>query len=155
MNERENILSLQKKIVLEGYYAERVIIGGEESLIIRAKTIKNYDRFETVLLETLNSLGFLPNLSGTIYIREAVKIETARKEKRKIKMKELYPLIAQEYSTTAIRVERAIRHATEVAWNRSGAERFNCIFGKNLFGKYLRPTSSELICLLSDKITFG
>ena len=71
------------------------------------------------------------------------------------KMKELYPLIAKEYSTTAIRVERAIRHATEVAWNRSGAERFNYIFGKNLFGKYLRPTSSELICLLSDKITFG
>lgn len=136
----------------KGYFLERA---EGQRVIISPKKVHSSNDKDKILSEIFIALGFLPNLSGTNYLREAVKIETERAGKNRSKMKDLYPLVAKEFFTTAERVERSIRNALEVAWNRGGEKNFNSVFGKNLFGRYSRPTSSELIGLLADKITFG
>ena len=147
--EMEGLVILAKE---RGYIAERAAGSG---IIIKPKAAKNREETDKILSAILVSLGFLPNLSGTAYLREAVKIELQKQRKGKSKMKDLYPLVAKEFFTTAERVERSIRNALEVAWNRSGEKSFNSVFGSSVFGRYTRPTSSELIGLLADKINFG
>ncbi|MGN0961637.1 MAG: sporulation initiation factor Spo0A C-terminal domain-containing protein, partial [Christensenellales bacterium] len=66
--------------------------------------------------------------------------------------KQLYPIVAEQYNTTPARVERSIRHAIEIAWNRGKIDKINEVLGVELFGKYDRPTNGELIALLADKL---
>ena len=66
--------------------------------------------------------------------------------------KRLYPTIAEMYDTTPSKVERAIRHAIEVAWNRGKIENINAIFGIKIYNKGDKPTNGELIALVADKI---
>ena len=66
--------------------------------------------------------------------------------------KELYPSIAKKYNTTASRVERAIRHAIEVAWNRGQIEVHDKIFGYTVNSNKGKPTNSEFIAMVADKI---
>ena len=66
--------------------------------------------------------------------------------------KELYPAVAREFDTTASKVERAIRHAIEVAWNRGKIENINEIFGYNIYTKNDKPTNGEFIALIADKL---
>ncbi len=66
--------------------------------------------------------------------------------------KELYPCIAKEFETTASKVERAIRHAIEVAWSRGKIENINEIFGYNIYTKNDKPTNGEFIALIADKL---
>ena len=66
--------------------------------------------------------------------------------------KKLYPSIAEIFQTTPSKVERAIRHAIEVAWNRGKIENINAIFGIKIYNKGEKPTNGELIALVADKI---
>jgi two-component system response regulator (stage 0 sporulation protein A) len=66
--------------------------------------------------------------------------------------KQLYPTIAQMYGTTASRVERAIRHAIEVAWNRGNTDTLNGLFGYTISNGKGKPTNSEFIALIADKM---
>ena len=66
--------------------------------------------------------------------------------------KELYPSIAKKFNTTPSRVERAIRHAIEVAWSRGKMETIHALFGYTVSGGKGKPTNSEFIALISDKI---
>ena len=66
--------------------------------------------------------------------------------------KVLYPEIARNYNTTSSRVERAIRHAIEVAWNRGNTEAIDDIFGYTVSASKSKPTNSEFIALIADKI---
>jgi len=66
--------------------------------------------------------------------------------------KELYPLIAQKYSTTPSRVERAIRHAIELAWDRGNTEMMNKFFGYTINLERGKPTNSEFIAMVADKL---
>lgn len=66
--------------------------------------------------------------------------------------KELYPNIANKFETTASKVERAIRHAIEVAWNRGRIENINSLFGIKVYGSHEKPTNGEFIALLADKM---
>ncbi len=106
------------------------------------------------LTEIFNAIGLSPNLSGTAYLREAVKLEIESPLKIKTPMKVLYPKVAENCLTTPSKVERAIRHAIFSAWNRGRIENFNYIFGKNVYNKHDKPTNSELIGLLVDKIVY-
>jgi two-component system, response regulator, stage 0 sporulation protein A len=67
--------------------------------------------------------------------------------------KELYPGIAKNYDTSASKVERAIRHAIEVAWSRGKIENINQIFGYNIYTKNDKPTNGEFIALVADKLS--
>ena len=66
--------------------------------------------------------------------------------------KELYPGIAKRYNTSASKVERAIRHAIEVAWTRGKIENLNQLFGFHIYGKNDKPTNGEFIALVADKL---
>ncbi|EIA28299.1 Spo0A-like protein [Candidatus Arthromitus sp. SFB-4] len=66
--------------------------------------------------------------------------------------KELYPSIARKYNTTSSRVERAIRHAIEVAWSRGQVESINKIFGYTIHNEKGKPTNSEFIAMVADRL---
>ena len=66
--------------------------------------------------------------------------------------KKLYPAIAEKFDTSASKVERAIRHAIEVAWNRGKIENINSIFGLKVYTSNEKPTNGEFIALVADKM---
>ena len=66
--------------------------------------------------------------------------------------KELYPGVARRFETSASKVERAMRHAIEVAWTRGKIENLNSLFGYNIYGKNDKPTNGEFIALVADKL---
>ena len=66
--------------------------------------------------------------------------------------KKLYPSIGEKYQTTASKVERAIRHAIEVAWNRGKIENINSLFGVKVYSHNEKPTNGEFIALVADKM---
>ena len=66
--------------------------------------------------------------------------------------KELYPSIAKKFSTSASKVERAVRHAIEVAWNRGRIDAINAIFGARIYLGVEKPTNSEFMALVADKL---
>lgn len=96
--------------------------------------------------------GIPPHIKGYQFLREAVKLAVAYPEMINSITKKLYPTIAQLYMTSSSKVERAIRHAIEVAWNRGKIENINAIFGIKIYNKGEKPTNGELIALVADKI---
>ena len=100
--------------------------------------------------ETLLSIGIPPNIYGYAYITYAVELLLKDSEYQHYVTKGLYVDIAQKYRTTPSRVERAIRHAIEVAWTRGKVENMNNIFGYNIYNKLEKPTNGEFIALLAE-----
>jgi len=98
------------------------------------------------------SIGIPPNILGFQYLREGVKMAVAEPLIINSITKRLYPEIAEKYNTSASKVERAIRHAIEVAWNKGRANEINGIFGAKIFNANERPTNSEFIALLAEKL---
>jgi two-component system response regulator (stage 0 sporulation protein A) len=98
------------------------------------------------------SIGIPPHIKGYNYLREGIKI--AVNDPRIINniTKGLYPMIAEQYHTSASKVERAIRHAIEVAWNRGRVDAINAIFGARVYIGSEKPTNSEFIALVADKL---
>lgn len=96
--------------------------------------------------------GIPPHIKGYQYLRTAVKFAIDRPDIVNSITKKLYPAVAEYYSTTPSKVERAIRHAIEVAWSRGRIENINAIFGIKIYGKGDKPTNGELIALVADKM---
>ncbi len=69
--------------------------------------------------------------------------------------KELYPMIAEKYNTTPSRVERAIRHAIELAWDRGNVDLMNKVFGYTIDVERGKPTNSEFIAMVADRLRVG
>ena len=97
-------------------------------------------------------IGIPAHIKGYHYLREAVRMVYFRPELINRITKELYPNIAKHFQTTASKVERAIRHAIEVAWSRGRIENINQVFGFNIYNKNDKPTNGEFIALLADKL---
>ena len=97
-------------------------------------------------------IGIPAHIKGYHYLREAVRMVYFRPELINRITKELYPGIAKKFNTSASKVERAIRHAIEVAWTRGRIENINQIFGYNIYGKNDKPTNGEFIALVADKL---
>ena len=98
------------------------------------------------------SIGIPPNIKGYSYLREGIKMAVADPRVINNVTKELYPVIGEKYATTASKVERAIRHAIEVAWNRGRIDAINAIFGARVYIGTEKPTNSEFIALVADKL---
>jgi len=96
--------------------------------------------------------GIPPHIKGYQFLREAVKLAVAQPDMINAITKRLYPAVAEAHNTSSSKVERAIRHAIEVAWNRGKIENINAIFGIKIYGKGEKPTNGELIALLADKL---
>ena len=100
----------------------------------------------------IHEIGVPAHIKGYQYLRLAITLCVDNMDLIGAVTKELYPMIAKEYNTTPSRVERAIRHAIEVAWNRGRLETINSLFGYTVPNGKGKPTNSECIALLSDKI---
>ena len=98
------------------------------------------------------SIGIPPHIKGYQYLREGIKMAIENPSIINNVTKELYPNIGKKFDTSASKVERAIRHAIEVAWNRGRVDAINAIFGVRVYIGSDRPTNSEFIALVADKL---
>ncbi len=102
--------------------------------------------------EIFISIGIPPHIKGYGYLREGIKMTIEHPYIINSVTKELYPSIAKKFGTTASKVERAIRHAIEVAWNRGRIDAITAIFGARIYLGSEKPTNSEFIALVADKL---
>ncbi|MBQ7339423.1 MAG: sporulation transcription factor Spo0A [Clostridia bacterium] len=98
------------------------------------------------------NVGIPPHIKGYSFLREGVRLAVEDPEIINNITKKLYPMIGQKYQTTASKVERAIRHAIEVAWNRGRIESINNILGVRAYVGQDKPTNGEFIALVADKM---
>ena len=96
--------------------------------------------------------GIPAHIKGYHYLREGIRMVYYNPQMINRITKELYPGIAKRFGTSASKVERAIRHAIEVAWTRGKIENLNALFGLNVYGKNDKPTNGEFIALVADKL---
>lgn len=107
---------------------------------------------ETNITMYIQQLGVPAHIKGYQYIRDAITMVIDDMDTINSITKLLYPTVAKHYNTTASRVERAIRHAIEVAWDRGNPDVLNELFGYTILGSKGKPTNSEFIALIADKI---
>ena len=98
------------------------------------------------------NVGIPPHIKGYSFLREGVKMAVEDPEIINNITKKLYPMIGEKYSTTASKVERAIRHAIEVACNRGRIDSINGILGVRAYIGAEKPTNGEFIALVADKM---
>ncbi len=98
------------------------------------------------------TVGIPAHIKGYQFLREAIKMAIESPEIINSITKKLYPAIAEKFETSASKVERAIRHAIEVAWNRGKIENINSIFGLKVYTSNEKPTNGEFIALVADKM---
>ena len=109
-------------------------------------------RIDTLVTEIIHEIGIPAHIKGYQYIREAIIEVVADMDLINAVTKALYPQVAKKYGTTPSRVERAIRHAIEVAWDRGDIEVLQKYFGYTVSGVKGKPTNSEFIALIADKL---
>ena len=107
---------------------------------------------EKDVTEMIHELGVPAHIKGYQYLRNAITMVVDDMELLGAVTKELYPAIAEMNDTTPSRVERAIRHAIEVAWNRGRIETINNLFGYTVQTDKGKPTNSEFIAIIADKL---
>ena len=98
------------------------------------------------------TVGIPAHIKGYQFLREAIKLAMENPDIINSITKKLYPSISERFDTSASKVERAIRHAIEVAWNRGKIENINDIFGLTIYTSNEKPTNGEFIALVADKM---
>lgn len=107
---------------------------------------------EKDVTDMIHEIGVPAHIKGYQYLREAIMMSVEDNEMLNSITKILYPSIAKKFQTTPSRVERAIRHAIEVAWSRGRMETLDALFGYTINTGKGKPTNSEFIALIADKI---
>ena len=113
------------------------------------------NRLECTVTEMLHQIGVPAHIKGYHYIRDSIILCVRRPQLINAVTKELYPSVAKRYETTPSRVERAIRHAIEVAWDRGDLDILNSYFGYTIHNGRGKPTNSEFVAMLADRIRLG
>jgi two-component system response regulator (stage 0 sporulation protein A) len=116
------------------------------------KNVNNENNMETKITKIIQEIGVPAHIKGYLYLREAIHMVIDDMDYLGAVTKELYPSVAEKFNTTPSRVERAIRHAIEVAWNRGKIDTIDKIFGYTVNNNKGKPTNSEFIALIADKI---
>lgn len=98
------------------------------------------------------SMGIPAHIKGYHFLREAIKLVVEDHDKINAITKDLYPTVAKHFGTSSSKVERAIRHAIDVAWNRGQMENINMLFGSRLYIKHDKPTNGEFIAMIADRL---
>jgi two-component system response regulator (stage 0 sporulation protein A) len=117
-----------------------------------AKVARSEVDLETRVTEIIHEIGVPAHIKGYQYLREAIMVAVRDNEVVSSITKLLYPTVAKTFSTTASRVERAIRHAIEVAWDRGDLETLQRFFGYTVSNVKGKPTNSEFIAMISDRL---
>ncbi len=132
---------------------ESVIIDVTNEGIKAGKKIDIYqNNLQLTITKLLHELGMPSHIKGYIYIREGILMMYNNPDIIGGITKELYPDVAKKYKTTVSRVERAIRHAIEVSWNRGNWDLMEEIFGSSVDIDKAKPTNSEFIVTVADKL---
>ena len=121
------------------------------TLYANRPAVKEFD-LESEITNILHEMGVPAHIKGYLYLRESINMVYNDIELLGSITKVLYPDVAKKYKTTASRVERAIRHAIEVAWNRGNIEAISNIFGYTVSVSKSKPTNSEFIAMIADKL---
>ena len=111
-----------------------------------------HEDMEVIVTDVIHQLGVPAHIKGYHYLRTAILASIEDKELLESVTKMLYPTVAKKYSTTSSRVERAIRHAIEIAWDRGDIDTLNAFFGYTVNTCKGKPTNSEFIALITDKL---
>lgn len=121
----------------------------------RPETPQKPKTMDVEVTNIIHEIGIPAHIKGYHYLRDAIIMVVNRVELLSAITKELYPSIAAKYRTTPSRVERAIRHAIEVAWNRGNLDLINSIFGHTVNHERGKPTNSEFIAMVADRLRIG
>jgi len=113
---------------------------------------KNEENLEALVTNVIHEVGVPAHIKGYQYLREAIMMVIGDIDVINQITKQLYPDIARKYKTTPSRVERAIRHAIEVAWGRGQQDTVENIFGYTVSAAKGKPTNSEFIAMIADKL---
>lgn len=139
----DSVLDRVRELLKESAPADRKeFVGGKRKAVTTDEKIS----------EIFISIGIPPHIKGYSYLRESIKLTVENPYIINSVTKELYPTVAKKFVTSASKVERAIRHAIEVAWNRGRIEAINAIFGARVYLGTEKPTNSEFIALVADKL---
>lgn len=117
----------------------------------KAQTLRKKTLNERVTIMFL-SIGIAPHIKGYRYLRKAIQMAVREPALIDGITKKLYPKIAKHYDTTPSKVERAIRHAIEIAWSRGKIENINKFIGYDIYTSKDKPTNGEFIALIVDKL---
>ena len=140
---KKELLQVRMKELIDGN-----IIGSSNDRIVERKANHLDERISKIFI----SVGIPPHIKGYQYLREGVKMAVECPDIINNITKKLYPLIGEKFETTASKVERAIRHAIEVAWNRGRIESINSMLGIRAYIGNEKPTNGEFIALIADKM---
>lgn len=114
-------------------------------------TVKDYE-LEEYITKVMLDMGVPAHLKGYHYLREAILMSGRNMEVVGSVTKLLYPMIAKRFRTSAQKVERSIRNAIEVSWTRGNVDTFQSIFGYSVLEGKKRPTNSEYISRIADRM---
>jgi two-component system response regulator (stage 0 sporulation protein A) len=118
----------------------------------KSQQIEFSKEIEEKITNIFITVGIPAHIKGYQFLREAIKLAMENPDIINSITKKLYPSIAERFDTSASKVERAIRHAIEVAWNRGKIENINDIFGLTIYTSNEKPTNGEFIALVADKM---
>ena len=112
----------------------------------------NYNELEVMITDIIHQIGVPAHIKGYHYLREAIMLAVNNPDIINAITKQLYPTVAKKFKTTPSRVERAIRHGIEVAWDRGNVDVLNSYFGYTIHIGRGKPTNSEFIAMIADKL---
>lgn len=124
----------------------------QRSMSTESSAISYEDDMETQVTKVIHQIGVPAHIKGYQYLRTAILMTISDSEIINSVTKILYPSVAKKYSTTTSRVERAIRHAIEVAWDRGDVDTLNSYFGYTIQNNRGKPTNSEFIAMIADNM---
>lgn len=140
---------------------ERIAMFSQEedvkAMEFRPQEIRSFPKpdmgnIETMVTDVIHEIGIPAHIKGYQYLRHAIMMVVKDLDIINSITKELYPTVAKDFNTTPSRVERAIRHAIEVAWDRGDTEVLNSFFGYTIANSKGKPTNSEFIAMIADKL---
>ncbi len=131
---------------------ERVMQFTHEPVAAPSKVVNEKADLEVVVSQIMHQIGVPAHIKGYQYLRTAIVLSINNGELMSSVTKVLYPTVAKMYKTTASRVERAIRHAIEVAWDRGDVDVLSSYFGYTIQNTRGKPTNSEFIAMIADKL---
>ncbi|MCR4925820.1 MAG: sporulation transcription factor Spo0A [Clostridiales bacterium] len=114
--------------------------------------VSSPSNLEVMVSEIMHQIGVPAHIKGYQYLRQAIILSINDNEMMESVTKVLYPTVAKIFKTTPSRVERAIRHAIEVAWDRGDVDVLSSYFGYTIQNQRGKPTNSEFIAMISDKL---
>ncbi len=123
----------------------------DHPLVVKDNVVTD-TQLELMITDIIHQIGVPAHIKGYHYLREAIILSIKNSDIINSVTKLLYPTVAKKHSTTASRVERAIRHAIEVAWDRGDIDVLNSYFGYTIQNERGKPTNSEFIAMISDKL---